>query len=37
MDKILLDRGYYSYGNYALAIQKYQIIPLIIPKKGFSN
>jgi len=36
MDKILLDRGYYSYGNYALAIQKYQIIPLIIPKMGFS-
>jgi len=35
MDKILLDRGYYSYDNYAMAIQKYQVIPLIIPKKGF--
>jgi hypothetical protein len=35
-DKILLDRGYYSYENYALALQKYQVIPLIIPKKGFS-
>jgi hypothetical protein len=36
MDKVLLDRGYYSYANYALAIQKHQVIPLIIPKKGFS-
>lgn len=36
MDKILLDRGYYSYANYALAIQKFHVIPLIIPKKGFS-
>jgi hypothetical protein len=36
MDKILLDRGYYSYANYAVAIQKYKVIPLIIPKKGFS-
>ena len=35
MDKILLDRGYYSYDNYAMAIQKYQVIPLIIRKKGF--
>ena len=36
MDRILLDRGYYSYDNYAMAIQKYQVIPLIIPKKGFN-
>jgi hypothetical protein len=35
-DRILLDKGYYSYANYALAIEKYQVIPLIIPKKGFS-
>jgi Transposase DDE domain. len=35
-DKIILDRGYYSYANYALAIQKYHVIPLITPKKGFS-
>jgi len=36
MDEVLLDRGYYSYANYAEAIQKYHVIPLIIPKKGFS-
>jgi hypothetical protein len=35
-DKVLLDRGYFSHANYALAIQKYHVIPLIMPKKGFS-
>ena len=35
-DKIILDRGYYSYANYVMAIQQYHVIPLIAPKKGFS-
>ena len=36
MDKILGDRGYFSYANYEIAIKKYGVIPLILPKKGFS-
>lgn len=35
-DRVLLDRGYYSYSNYAISLMKYQVIPLILPKKGFS-
>ena len=29
-DCILMDRGYYSYENYKIALQKYHIIPLIL-------
>ena len=35
-DRVLLDRGYYSYSNYTISLMKYQVIPLILPKKGFS-
>lgn len=31
-DRILFDRGYYSYDNYKLALQKYNVIPLILIK-----
>ncbi|MBR0471269.1 MAG: transposase [Methanosphaera sp.] len=31
-DKILLDRGYYSYYNYKIALKTYKIIPLILVK-----
>jgi len=31
-DKILFDRGYYSYYNYKIALKTYKIIPLILVK-----
>jgi len=34
-DRVLLDRGYYSYKNYVLSLIEYNVIPLILPKKGF--
>lgn len=36
-DTIYFDRGYYSYENYNLAIRKYKIIPLILPKENYSE
>jgi len=33
---VLLDRGYYSYKNYVLSLIEYSVIPLILPKKGFT-
>ena len=31
-DKILFNRGYYSYYNYKIALKTYKIIPLILVK-----
>ena len=36
-DPILFDRGYYSYQNYKLALQKYKVIPLILIKEKFDK
>ena len=36
-DRILFDRGYYSYENYKLALQKYKVIPLILMKEKFDK
>ena len=36
-DRILFDRGYYSYENYKLALQEYHIIPLILSKEKFNK
>jgi len=36
-DRILFDRGYYSYENYKLTIQKYKVIPLILIKEKFDK
>lgn len=36
-DIILCDRGYFSYKNYQIGINKYKIIPVIFPKSIFSN
>ena len=35
-DIILFDRGYLSYKNYQIGINKYKIIPVIFPKSIFS-
>lgn len=34
-DTVVFDRGYYSYGNYALGVREYKVVPLIFPKKTF--
>ena len=36
-DIILMDRGYYSYKNYKLALQKYHVIPLILTRSKFNK
>ena len=36
-DRILFDRGYYSYENYKIALQKYHVIPLILVKENFNK
>ena len=36
-DCILMDRGYYSYVNYKIALQKFHIIPLILTKSKFNK
>ena len=36
-DRILMDRGYYSYNNYKIALQKFHIIPLILTKRNFNK
>lgn len=35
-DTLVLDKGFYSYRNYAKGITRYGIVPLIFPKKGFN-
>ena len=32
-DTLIFDKGYYSLTNYQIGISKYQIVPLIFPKK----
>lgn len=36
-DCILMDRGYYSYKNYKIALQKFHVIPLILTKSKFNK
>jgi hypothetical protein len=36
-DKIIFDRGYYSYKNYVLGISKFKIIPVIFPRKNLKK
>lgn len=36
-DRILFDRGHYSYDNYKIALQKYKVIPLILIKEKFDK
>ena len=36
-DRILFDRGFYSYENYKFALQKYKVIPLILIKEKFDK
>ena len=35
-DILLFDRGYFSYKNYSIALNKYKIIPVIFPKDNFT-
>ena len=32
-----MDRGYYSYDNYKIALQKFHVIPLILTKTKFNK
>ena len=32
-----MDKGYYSYENYKIALQKYHIIPLILRRSKFNK
>lgn len=34
-DTLIFDKGYYSYKNYIIGINKYKIVPLIFPKDNF--
>ena len=34
---ILFDRGYYAYKNYQIGINKYKIVPIIIPRTSFKE
>jgi hypothetical protein len=36
-DKIIFDRGYYSYKNYVMGISKFKIVPGIFPRKNLKN
>ncbi len=36
-DVIIFDKGYYSYQNYQIGINKYKIVPFIFPKRQFQN
>jgi hypothetical protein len=36
-DKIIFDRGYYSYKNYVLGILKFKIVPGIFPRKNLKK
>ena len=35
-DRILFDKGYYSYENYQIGINKFKIVPVIFPKSNFN-
>jgi len=32
-----MDRGYYSYENYKIALQKFHVIPLILTRSKFNK
>ncbi|RLI83482.1 IS5/IS1182 family transposase [Archaeoglobales archaeon] len=34
-DVILMDKGFYAYGNYLIGINRYRIVPLIFPRSNF--
>jgi len=36
-DRILMDRGYYAYDNYKIALQKFHVIPLILTRNKFNK
>jgi hypothetical protein len=36
-DKIIFDRGYYSYKNYVMGISKFKIVPGIFPRKNLKR
>jgi hypothetical protein len=36
-DKIIFDRGYYSYKNYVLGISKFKIVSGIFPRKNLKR
>ena len=36
-DCILMDRGYYSYENYKITLQKFHVIPLILTRSKFNK
>jgi len=35
-DVVILDKGYYSYKNYVMAISRFKVVPMIFPRKNFS-
>jgi hypothetical protein len=37
VDTVVCDKGYYAYGNYCMGILRFNIVPLIFPKKTFSE
>ncbi len=36
-DTVICDKGYYAYDNYATAVKKYKVVPLVFPKKTFDT
>ena len=36
-DTLILDKGYYSYENYQIGINKYKIVPFIFPRDNFKR
>jgi len=34
-DVLILDKGFYAYGNYLIGINRYRIVPLIFPRSNF--
>ena len=34
-DVIIMDKGFYAYGNYLIGINEYRIVPLIFPRSNF--
>jgi hypothetical protein len=36
-DKVIFDKGYYSYQNYIRGIREFKIVPLIVSRKNFKQ
>lgn len=36
-DLVIMDKGFYSYRNYAIGITRYKVVPLIFPKRNFKE